>query len=89
VGIGSDDHHVVRINGDVVHTHYGGRSAAPAQDRFKIPLKQGWNQVLIKCGDDRGDWGFYFQIVDPDRKLRFAPRLPDDAAPTPETDDNP
>jgi len=79
VGIGSDDHHVLRVNGQVVHQHYGPRPAQLAQDRFAIDLEQGWNEILIKCGDDHGGWGFYFQIVDPNDSLRFATEPPEDA----------
>jgi tetratricopeptide (TPR) repeat protein len=79
VGIGSDDHHVVRVNGQIVHQHFGGRPAELAQDRFKMRLEPGWNEILVKCGDDFGGWGFYFQIVDPQESLRFTTELPDDA----------
>ncbi|MBS3820608.1 MAG: hypothetical protein KGY81_02460 [Phycisphaerae bacterium] len=79
VGIGSDDHHVVRVNGRSIHQHYGPRAAEPAQNRFTIRLEPGWNEILVKSGNETGGWGFYFQIVDPQESLRFSTNLPDDA----------
>lgn len=89
VGVGSDDHHVIRVNGRVVHKHYGPRAATPAEDRFKIRLEKGWNEILVKCGDAYGQWGFYFQIRDPGASLRFAPSLPEGARPVPRHADAP
>jgi hypothetical protein len=83
VGVGSDDHTLVRVNGRAVHEHYGPRNAKLAEDRFSVRLGQGWNEILVKCGDVYGDWGFFFQIVDPDEVLRFAAKLPDGAKPVP------
>ncbi|MBS3734067.1 MAG: hypothetical protein KGY99_03990 [Phycisphaerae bacterium] len=83
VGIGSDDHHVVRVNGRVVDKHYGPRTAELAEDRFDVHFEEGWNEILVTCGDTYGDWGFYFQIVDADEALRFAPTLPKGAKPVP------
>lgn len=83
VGIGSDDHHLVRVNGRNVHEHYGPRPAELAQDKFKIRLNKGWNEIFVKCGNETGDWGFYVQIVDPDKALSFATKLPEDTSEVP------
>jgi len=29
--------------------------------------------VLVKVLNHKGDWGFYFRIIDPDRTLQFSP----------------
>ncbi|MEX0775963.1 MAG: hypothetical protein WD042_09655 [Phycisphaeraceae bacterium] len=89
VGIGSDDHHLLRVNGAVVHSHYGARGAAPAQDRVTISLEAGWNELQLKVGNSAGTWGYYFQIADPNGLLRLASRLPQGAKPVPRRDPEP
>ena len=64
--VGSDDGIVVWLNGAEVLRHNGQRGAAPAQDKVKATLKQGWNEVLLKVGQLAGDWGFFFEVKTPD-----------------------
>lgn len=41
-----------------------------------LPLKEGWNTVLVKCADYADSWGYTLQIADYDGQLRFAERCP-------------
>jgi hypothetical protein len=74
VSAGSDYHLSVRINGEELHAAIGFRAAAPNQDRFWAELDQGCNEVLVKAAGWCGKGGFYFRIVDPERRLKFALR---------------
>ena len=76
---GSSDSLRVRINGKEVRKKHALRTAGPDQDAFSADLKEGWNEVLLKVAHRTGEWGFYFRVVDPDRKLKFA--LKPEAAP--------
>ncbi|MBN1344068.1 MAG: HEAT repeat domain-containing protein [Phycisphaerae bacterium] len=46
--IGSDDGIKLWINGAVVHANNAVRGMAPAQDRAKAELKEGWNDLMAK-----------------------------------------
>ncbi len=37
-----------------------------------LSLEEGWNRVLVKCGDWGGNWGFALRVADGDDKLRFS-----------------
>jgi len=37
-------------------------------------LRAGWNKILVKVTQTRGEWGFYFRIYDPENTLRCARR---------------
>jgi hypothetical protein len=39
-----------------------------------LPLKEGWNTVLVKCADYNDAWGYTLQIADYKGQLRFAER---------------
>lgn len=58
-----------------VPVHAVGGSAA--QGTFKLPLKKGWNPILVKTADYEKDWGFSLQIVNISANgLKFAHLLP-------------
>jgi hypothetical protein len=73
--VGSDDGVRIWINGGLVHTNPAYRGAYPDQDRISVPLKKGWNSLLIKVLQGGGGWGFYVRFVDPEEKLRFGTEL--------------
>ena len=70
--LGSDDGVRVWINDALVHTNPTYRAAEPDLDRVTVPLKKGWNKVLIKDLQGAGGWGFYVRFADPDGLLRYA-----------------
>ncbi len=51
-------------------------SPEPSSKRLKVDLLQGWNHVVVKCGESTGPWGFYFEVADTDGRplpdLRYA-----------------
>jgi putative membrane-bound dehydrogenase-like protein len=61
--LGSDDPMKVWLNGAIVHTHGGGRKAAPDQDQVPVTLKEGWNSVLIKVVSDGPDHELYVRFA--------------------------
>lgn len=49
----------------------GNLGASPDTDVVEVALKEGWNEVLVKNVEEVGDWGFYLQFEDPDKKLKY------------------
>lgn len=45
-----------------------------------LPLKKGWNEVVIKNIAISGGWGFWLLFADPTDELELAPTLPEKAA---------
>jgi hypothetical protein len=63
---GSDDGAKVWLNGKVVHDRWLHRGAAPRQDRVKVKLTKGWNEVMAKVVDYEGGWVFGCRLRKPD-----------------------
>ena len=61
--VGSDDSFKVWANGTPVYKRSASRAAEPNQDQFPLPLKMGWNRLLIKVTQGMDQWGFYFDIA--------------------------
>ena len=57
--IGSDDGHIVWLNGEIVSENVKAcRCYRENQDRVTVTLKEGVNRLLTKVGQRGGDWGF-------------------------------
>ena len=56
--VGCDDRLDVWVNGDLVHQIDGNHSYSPDMAEFRVKLKAGKNQVLIRNENDSGDWKF-------------------------------
>jgi len=69
--LGSDDGVRVWLNGALVHSNPAYRGHYPDQDKVKVTLRKGWNQLLIKVLQGAGGWGFYARFADPDGALRY------------------
>ncbi len=54
--VGSDDALKVWLNGDVVHVNTERRGNTYAEDRVKVSLRKGWNEVILKLTQRTGDW---------------------------------
>ncbi|HEV3165240.1 MAG TPA: hypothetical protein VGZ22_14535 [Isosphaeraceae bacterium] len=63
--IGSDDTLTVWLNGQQVYNFDGGRSFRPDQARVDVPLIEGKNRILIKCGNMGGEWQFAVALAAP------------------------
>ena len=55
--VGSDDGNKVWINGQLVNSVNAARGCMPGEDKAKITLQKGWNQVLMKVINGNGGWG--------------------------------
>jgi hypothetical protein len=61
--IGSDDGCAVWVNGERVHSSFAPRGLTPGQDKVKVSLRAGANQLLVKVSQGGGDWGFCLRVV--------------------------
>ena len=48
---------------EIVHKKYKIRGAKPDQDKVKVTLKKGPNNILIKVTQDIGGWKLYCRIL--------------------------
>lgn len=60
LSLGSDDAIAVWVNGKQVHANKAQRGVAPDQDKVKVQLAKGDNDILIKIVNAGGVGGFYF-----------------------------
>jgi len=56
--LGSDDGIKAWLNGKLVHDLWMSRGCAPGQDKVKVTLKQGRNELMLKITDESGHWAF-------------------------------
>jgi len=70
--LGSDDGVRVWLNDALVHSNPAYRGCYPDQDNVKVPLRKGWNKLLVKVLQGAGGWGFSLRFADPDGGLRYA-----------------
>jgi hypothetical protein len=64
--LGSDDGVQAWLNGSHVWKHDVYRVAAPGQDLVPVQLREGANDLLLKIGQARGEWGFLCSLSDED-----------------------
>jgi hypothetical protein len=60
--VGSDDSIKVWANDKAVFSRSVSRAAEPDQDLFALPLKMGWNRLLVKVTQGGNQWGFFFDV---------------------------
>ena len=56
--MGADDGLKAWVNGKAVHGNPTPGKCVPGEDKAKIALKKGWNEVLLKIVQDTGPWQF-------------------------------
>lgn len=66
LSLGSDDAIAVWVNGKQVHANKVQRGVAPDQDKVKVQLTKGKNDLLIKIVNAGGAAGFYFNAKSAD-----------------------
>ncbi|MGA9119118.1 MAG: glycoside hydrolase family 172 protein [Bacteroidota bacterium] len=71
--LGSDDGAKVFVNGTEVHRITGIRVAQADQDTIALPLKKGWNSLVLKIENNLGGYGFFARVIDPAHALIFRP----------------
>jgi hypothetical protein len=62
--VGSNDTFTVWLNGKQVYDSQVGRSWAPDHARIDVPLAEGTNRVLVKCGNTGGNWMYSVAFSD-------------------------
>ena len=72
LAVGSDDFCRVWINRTLVLTGRNRTYASPGEFVVPTRLSAGWNEILVKVTQDRGEWGLYFEILD-----ELARKMPD------------
>ncbi len=55
--LGSDDGVKVWLNGEMVHAKNVARGVTPDEDKVKVELREGVNELLLKVTNGGGDWG--------------------------------
>ena len=80
--VGSDDSVTVWLNGTTVHDHDVERPLVIDQDKVDIELQQGLNRLLVRIGQEQGDWGFSVRLRRPQGDLvDYEPIRPPQATP--------
>jgi hypothetical protein len=64
--LGSDDECKLWLNGQLVHQYREPRPPSPDQDRVPLSLRAGWNVLLLKICQEKGQWGFYLRLATPE-----------------------
>jgi hypothetical protein len=76
--LGSDDGIKLWVNAEVKHANNIDRGVTPGEDRIKVQLNQGWNDLLAKITQNGGGCGMSLRITAADgseiQGLRFDPR---------------
>jgi hypothetical protein len=70
--LGKDDALKVWINGEVVYDLWGWSHLIPDSFYCAMPLKKGWNKLLVKNANWGGGFGYCVRLGDPDRVLKYA-----------------
>ena len=64
VSIGSDDSFKLWLNGQLVGEHNMVRGVEPDQNKLRLELAEGKNEILFKVSNGDGGYGFYFKAVE-------------------------
>ncbi len=64
--IGSDDGNKVWLNDELVSEKHAQRGVAPAQEVVEATLQEGWNTLLVKVTQARGEWSACVRILGTD-----------------------
>ena len=64
IRFGCDDTGRIWMNGKLIHESNTERIGVPDEDTIRVTLPEGRTQLLLKIGNYRGGYGFYFRITD-------------------------
>ena len=70
--LGTDDGCVLLLGETEVLVDTGTHGADPLQHYGRLPLRRGWNRVLLRVENGRGGFGAYLRLLDDD--VVVAPR---------------
>lgn len=72
----SDDGAKVFVNDEQVYRFLAVNIARPDQFEIELPLKKGWNKVLLKLENNFGGYAFYARFIDPNKELKVSRKKP-------------
>lgn len=67
LGVGSDDHIKVWLNGKLLHRHWSKRGLRIDDDVIPLTVQPGKNHLLLKIQNSDGNWGFACRFLDQER----------------------
>ncbi|MBN2211508.1 MAG: ThuA domain-containing protein [Sedimentisphaerales bacterium] len=62
--IGSDDGVKVWLNGQLIHANNAARPLRMGEDKIRVSLEKGSNQILVKVIQQAGEWKFCLKVTD-------------------------
>ena len=62
---GTDDGNKVWLNGKLLAGKAGDRALARGEEVVPVLLRRGGNEVLLKVVNGKSNWGFCFEVFDP------------------------
>ncbi len=72
--LGADDAHQLWVNGALVSRRQGRHESKPDDVSVPVPVRAGWNAVLLKVANLDGGWAFQLRAADPAGELRWSAR---------------
>ena len=72
LSLGSDDSITVWVNGEKVHDNKVSRAPAADQDKVKVELRAGENDLLVKVCNNQSGAGFFFNVGSSDLPSNIA-----------------
>ena len=72
LSLGSDDSITVWVNGEKVHDNKVSRAPAADQDKVKVELRAGENDLLVKVSNNQSGAGFFFNVGSSDLPSNIA-----------------
>lgn len=82
LAIGSDDTIRIWLNGKQVFDYPGNRGFSAGQDRVDVAILEGFNRLVVKCGNGSGEWKYAVSVsmpphTDPRSDLTLVRKLRD------------
>ncbi|MCZ6787211.1 MAG: hypothetical protein O7E54_08615 [Planctomycetota bacterium] len=66
--LGSDDGHLLQVNGRLIDKRRGSHRFRFDDHFYDIVLQKGWNRILLKVHNGNGAWGFLMRLTGRDGK---------------------
>ncbi len=71
--MGTDDRGQLIVRGDIIYENSRTGAANPLGHIGRVPLERGWNRLLLKIENGRGEFGFYFRLLETDLTVSVVP----------------
>ncbi len=80
--LGSDDFSKLWLNRKLLAEYKGSGTSQPRQLSAPGELRAGWNEILVKIDQSKGQWGFHLELLDSEAR-GLLPRLTLSTTPPP------